>query len=82
MWFKMEKERKMEEFEDDRKKWQIYFDIELDKQGSENVIEVRFRRKENKNHFLLKEDIEKLKHDLKDLGKLRIIKQSREFLGD
>ena len=78
----MEKERKMEEFEDDRKKWQIYFDIELDKQGSENVIEVRFRRKENKNHLLLKEDIEKLKHDLKDLGKLRIIKQSREFLGD
>jgi len=76
----MEKERKMEEFEDDRKKWQIYFDIELDKQGSENVIEVRFRRKENKNHLLLKEDIEKLKHDLKDLGKLRIIKQGKRFL--
>ena len=80
MWFKMEKERKMEEFEDDRKKWQIYFDIELDKQRSENVIEVRFRRKENKNTFLLKEDIEKLKQDLKDLGKLRIIKQGKEFL--
>jgi len=76
----MNEERKSEEFEDDRKKWQIYFDLEASSTGGENVVTVRFRRKENKNPFLSKEDLEKLKQDLKNLGKLRIIKQGKEFL--
>ena len=71
-------ERKTEEFEDDRKKWKIYFDIETDhERGSSNVL-VSFVT--NKNRPRLESDIENLKHDLKDLGKLRIIKQSKEFL--
>ena len=72
-------ERKPEEFQDDRHKWNIYFDI--DSRGPENdsVITVRFRMN-IKSSFLTKEEVNRLKEDLKDLGKLRIIKQGKVFL--
>ncbi|MFH1801812.1 MAG: hypothetical protein ABH804_03215 [archaeon] len=76
----MEGERKSEEFEDDRKKWKIYFDLESDSPGGESVVMIRFRRSENGKHFLNTKDLEKLKQDLRDLGKLRIIKQGKDFL--
>lgn len=74
-------ERKHEEFEDDRKKWKIYFDLELDKmrERSDSTIQVRFSINRKMSH-LTEEDIGKLKQDLKDLGKFRIIKQGRGFL--
>jgi hypothetical protein len=75
----MTKERKLEEFEDDRKKWNIYFDTELNTPGGESVISVRFRKLENKNPYFSEKDLEKLKRDIKDLGKFRIIKQAKEF---
>ncbi|OGJ21465.1 hypothetical protein A3K73_00665 [Candidatus Pacearchaeota archaeon RBG_13_36_9] len=76
----MNEERKTEEFEDDRKKWRIYFDIEKSPvgKGDTNVL-VSFVIQEKKR-FLAPEDISKLKQDLKDLGKFRIIKQGRKFL--
>jgi len=77
----MKAERKAEEFEDDRKKWKIYFDIEIDRlrgKGDSCVfVNFLFNRRE---YPLMKEDIEELKQDLQDLGKFRIIKQSKEFL--
>ena len=76
----MVEERKTEEFEDDRKKWKIHFDIQLDKlndRGESNVI-VSFVA--NKNRRLFDSDIENLKKDLGNLGKFRIIKQGKEFL--
>ena len=33
----MNEERKTEEFEDDRKKWKIYFDIEPDRNDKEKL---------------------------------------------
>ena len=74
-------ERKSEEFEDDRKKWNVYFDIEPDSPGGESVVTVRFRKNGDGDSYLSHKDLEKLKQDLKDLGKLRIIKQGRGFLG-
>jgi len=72
-------ERKSEEFEDDRKKWKIYFDLSPEDQRGEKVIDVRFRL--NRDVYSLTEnDMKKLKRDLRDLGKLRIIKQGKEFL--
>ena len=73
-------DRKAEEFEDDRKKWKIYFDLEPNTPGGESVVTVRFRRSENKSPYLSEENLKKLKQDLRNLGKLRIIKQGKEFL--
>jgi len=75
----MTQNRKSEEFDDDRKKWKIYFDLKPDALMSEKVIDVRFRINKKELHHLREGDIEKLKRDLKDLGKFRIIKQGREF---
>lgn len=69
-------ERKPEEFETDTKGWKVYFNFG-DNSEKHSCIDVRFAL--NKNH-LEQEDIESLKQDLKDLGKLRIIKQGKEFL--
>jgi len=74
-------ERKSEEFEDDRKKWKIYFDFSPEGSRVEKVIDVRFRSNKE-GYSLTQKDIEKLKQDLKDLGKLRIIKQGKGFLGE
>jgi len=76
---KMIEERKTEEFEDDRKKWKIYFDLEnnLRNRGDSTIL-VSFIH----DKHLSEKDIEDLKQDLKDLGKLRIIKQGKEFLGE
>lgn len=71
-------ERKIEEFEDDRKKWKIYFDLETQGQRGDSNILISLAI--NKNRRLSESDIENLKQDLKDLGKLRIIKQGKEFL--
>jgi hypothetical protein len=75
----MTQERKQEKLKDDRGKWDIFFDMDSNFPKSESVIDVRFR-KINDSPYLKKEDIEKLKKDLKDLGKFRIIKQGKEFL--
>jgi len=73
-------ERKAEEFEDDRKKWKIYFDIQESPMGrSDATVSVRFMIN-REGHRLTEKDIEKLKQDLRDLGKFRIIKQGKEFL--
>ena len=81
----MSQDRKFEELEDDRKKWKIYFDLEapsniptIDNRSDSSVL-VKFTINRKENNRLSKEDIEKLKQDLKDLGKLRIIKQGRSF---
>lgn len=76
----MAENRKSEEFDDDRKKWKIYFDLKPDAPMSEKVIDVRFRINKKELLHLREKDIGKLKQDLKDLGKLRIIKQGKEFL--
>ena len=73
-------ERKPEEFEDDRRKWKIYFDFEPEAPIPEKVISVRFRINKEELHMLRESDIKKLKQDLKDLGKFRIIKQGKKFL--
>ncbi|MCX6750011.1 MAG: hypothetical protein NTZ83_00980 [Candidatus Pacearchaeota archaeon] len=73
-------ERKPEEFEDDRKKWNIYFDINLDDRKSETSVVVKFTINRKRCPDITEEDIKKLKQDLKDLGKFRIIKQGKEFL--
>jgi len=74
-------ERKTEEFEDDRKKWKIYFDMSPETLGGEKVIDVRFRLN-GVAYTLTENNIKKLKQDLKDLGKLRIIKQGNGFLNN
>lgn len=74
----MMNERKAEEFEDDRKKWKIYFDRGDNFEGRHSCIDVRFAI--SSGHPLTEKDIEKLKQDLKDLGKFRIIKQGKDFL--
>jgi len=76
----MNEERKTEEFEDDRKKWKIYFDIESDGPRGESVVNVRFRLNRKSNSYFTEKDLARLKQDLKDLGKLRIIKQGKKFL--
>ena len=76
----MIEERKMEEFEDDRKKWKIYFDIgDTGEIREDTRVMVSFISNHNKMS-LNSVDLEKLKQDLKDLGKLRIIKQGKKFL--
>lgn len=69
-------ERKPEELETDTKNWKIYFDTG-DTFRNPSCIEVRFNKTE---YSLTQKDIEELKQDLKDLGKLRIIKQGKKFL--
>jgi len=78
----MIEERKTEEFEDDRKKWKIYFDLEIDKmkERGDKTILVSFMLNEKEKRYLTEKDLSKLKQDLKDLGKFRIIKQGKEFL--
>jgi len=74
-------ERKTEQFEDDLKKWKIYFDIDTDhlkgKGNSSVLVSFAINRKE---YPLMKEDVEQLKQDLQDIGKFRIIKHGKEFL--
>ncbi len=77
----MVQDRKYEGIEDDRKKWKIGFDINLDPLGENSHVDIRFIRN-NQRGPLTEKDLEKLKQDLKDLGKLRIIKQGKEFLGE
>lgn len=78
----MAEERKAEEFEDDGKKWKIYFDLEQGPRGrGDYTISVNFILNRKEFQQLTEEDIENLKQDLKDLGKFRIIKQGKEFLG-
>ena len=76
----MMENRKTEEFEDDRKKWRIYFDINPDhlKNDMSVIVKLLINRKEH--HYLTEKDLESLKQDLRDLGKLRIIKQGKGFL--
>jgi hypothetical protein len=73
----MRPEIKKEEFEDDRKKWKIYFDLDDPSRINHSTILVRF----NPGKYPLTEkNLRNLKQDLKDLGKLRIIKQGKDFL--
>lgn len=76
----MNDERKTEKFEIDTKEWNVFFDMEKNpmERGDTTVL-VSFIN-QGKKRFLDFEDLEKLKQDLKDLGKLRIIKQGKEFL--
>ena len=75
-------DRKSEEFENDRKKWKIYFDLQPDRMeeriGSSILVKFTINRKEFVR--LTTKDIENLKQDLRDLGKLRIIKQGKRLL--
>lgn len=78
----MPEERKTKEFEDDRKKWKIYFDLELDKfkdRGDKTIL-VSFILNDKEKRILTEKDIKNLKQDLRDLGKLRIIKEGKRFL--
>lgn len=76
----MESKRKTEKFEDDRKKWEILFDLVPEAPMYEKVIDIRFRLNKEGVHSLREQDLTNLKQDLKDLGKFRIIKQGRFFL--
>lgn len=78
----MSPERKPEQFEDDRKKWNIYFDSDSEKisQNNEGYISVIFRTNRKNNLNISEEDLTKLKQDIRDLGKFRIIKEGRRFL--
>lgn len=74
--------RRKEEFEIDTKKWKVFFDIhgeDITSAGNNSII-VNFIFNRKEHPYLTEEDIEELKKDLKDLGKLRIIKQGQEFL--
>jgi hypothetical protein len=74
-------ERKFEEFETDDKQWKVRFDLETERhEREETIISVRFVLNHNERRHLYSEEIENLKQDLRDLGKLRIIKQGKEFL--
>ncbi|MBT4376474.1 hypothetical protein HOD29_03805 [archaeon] len=75
----MRPEIKKEEFEDDRKKWKIYFDLDDVSERNQSTILIRFNPTK---YPLTEKNIENLKQDLKDLGKFRIIKQGKEFLGE
>ena len=72
--------RKTEDFEDDRNKWKIFFDINQDHLKNDMSIVVKFIINRKEYSYLTEEDIENLKQDLKDLGKFRIIKQGKIFL--
>ena len=72
----MNGERKTEEFETETKKWRFYFDMG-DLSERHSCIDVRFSKS---NPPMTPEDVEELKQDLKDLSKLRIIKQGKKFL--
>lgn len=77
----MNPERKPEQFEDDRKKWSIYFDSDSEKINQNmEYISVIFRINRKNSYHIVEEDLQRLKQDLKDLGKFRIIKQGKEFL--
>ncbi|MEK6896175.1 MAG: hypothetical protein AABX12_01815 [Nanoarchaeota archaeon] len=82
----MIEERKAEELIDDRNKWKIYFDLEIPNAGlsinnrGDSSVLVKFTINRKENNRLSNEDIEKLKNDLKDLGKFRIVKQGKELL--
>lgn len=76
----MIKGRVLEEIEDDRKKWRIYFDLRADDSMSNGVLDVRFRKNNSESPYLRTGDIKKLKQDIKDIGKFRIIKQGEVFL--
>lgn len=77
---KMTDERKSEEFETEEGKWKIYFDLEKNHERGPSNILASFVINGKPNGYLTEEDIEELKKDLKDLGKLRIIKQGRKWL--
>jgi len=75
----MIEDRKIEEFEDDRKKWKIHFDLESDSfrgigRGDSTIL---LSLVLNKKRPLFESDLKNLKQDLEDLGKLRIIKEGR-----
>ncbi len=76
----MTQERKTGEFETEEGKWKIYFDIEKEHERGDSNLLVSFIVNRKNHGYLTEEDVEELKQDLKDLGKLRIIKQGREFL--
>lgn len=76
---KMIQNREAEEFDDDRKKWKIYFDINQDYIKSDMGLFVKFTIN-RKEYPLTEEDIVELKQDLKDLGKFRTIKEGKNFL--
>lgn len=81
--FNMIENRETKEFEDDRKKWKIYFDIESSpRERGDSTILVSFLINRKESSYLTEKDIENLKQDLKDLGKFRIIKQGKDFLGE
>ena len=76
-------ERKFEKFKTDDGKWEVYFDLEDDThQRGDITISARFLLDHDERRHLYSEEIENLKQDLKDLGKFRIIKQGKGFLGD
>jgi hypothetical protein len=77
----MLEDRKPEEFETDTKDWKVYFDLEWGKARGllDSAVFVKISINRNK-YPLTEKDIEDLKQDLRDLGKLRIIKQGKEFL--
>lgn len=72
--------RKPQEFEDDIKKWKIWFDIMPDNARSDISVVVKFTLNREDPRYLNLNDLEELKKDLEDLGKFRIIKQGRDFL--
>lgn len=76
-------ERKFDEFKTDDGKWKVYFDLEDDNSQREDItISVRFVLNHDERRYFYSEEIPNLKQDLKDLGKFRIIKQGKEFLGE
>ena len=77
----MPDERRYEKFEDDRQNWEIHFDLESEShQRGERTVLVSFISNDDEKRFLTEKDIENLKQDLKNLGKLRIINEGRKFL--
>ena len=77
----MPEKRKYEKFEDDRMKWEIHFDLESEThQRGDRTILMSFVLNDKDKRFLTEKDIENLKQNLKDLGKLRIIKEGKRFL--
>jgi len=75
----MNEERKPEQFQDDLNKWKIYFDIERQGQVGDATVLVSFMLN-RKEYPLIEKELSELKQDLRDLGKLRIIKQGKNLL--
>ena len=73
-------ERKIDEFKDDLKKWNIYSDLGKEHLKQDMSLEVKFLINRKEVRYLTEKDLETLKQDLKDLGKFRIIEQRRKFL--